>query len=189
MGFESLKRTTDATVEPVTLADMKAFMRIEPSDDAENALITALITAARQRVEECLNRALITQSWTRVSDNSPQRIMLEYPPLQSVTSIKSYADDNTATTNSSDNYTVVTTTEPGQVLLKPGSAWTTHRGQASFEIIFVAGYGDAATDVPMGIIQGIKVLVTKLYHRRGDDIDVLINEADVMGWLSTFKAY
>lgn len=186
--FESLKRTTDATVEPISIDDMKAHLRIEPSDDAENALITSYIKAARQKIEEHLGRALISQTWTRVSDRSPSRLSLEYPPLISITSIKSYDEDNDSTTNSSDNYFIVTSTEPGQLLLKGGASWVTHRGQASFEIIYVAGYGAAASDVPEGIIQGLRLMVTKMYESRGD-IDVVINMADVQSWIAAFKAY
>ncbi len=188
MGNESLKRTTDATVEPISLVDMKAHLRLEPSDDAENGLITAQITAARQMVEKHLSRALITQSWTLVMDRSPSRFALDYPPLQTVTSIKSRTDDDVATTNSADGYTVIASTEPGEVILKPGASWADHRSWSGFEVIYVAGYGNASTDVPDAIIEAIKLTVTQMYMNRGDDISIGLS-ADVRNLIGAYRAY
>src|SRR5690242_18760477 len=50
--------------EPVSLAEAKAFARIDGSD--EDALVGALIAAARLHVESLTGRALITQTWRLV---------------------------------------------------------------------------------------------------------------------------
>ena len=54
--------TTAPAVEPISLAEAKAHLRLDASD--EDALLTALITAARMFVERTLGVALITQSWS-----------------------------------------------------------------------------------------------------------------------------
>ena len=56
-----LKLATHPEVEPVTLAEAKAHLRLDT--DADDAYVSALISAARERVELFLRRALITQSF------------------------------------------------------------------------------------------------------------------------------
>src|SRR5690348_5785828 len=50
--------------EPVSLAEAKAFARVDGSD--EDALVSALIAAARLHVESLTGRALVTQTWRLV---------------------------------------------------------------------------------------------------------------------------
>jgi uncharacterized phiE125 gp8 family phage protein len=57
------------SLEPVTLAEAKAFLRIE--DSTEDQVVTDLITAARQYVENRTGRALITQTWQLTDDGFP----------------------------------------------------------------------------------------------------------------------
>ena len=58
---------------------------------------------------------------------------------------------------------------PGRVKLRSGSNWPIHRGFASFIIEFKAGYGDAGSDLPEGLLQGILVLIGHMYENRGDE--------------------
>lgn len=48
---------SDGYTEPVTLADMKAYLRVDFTDDDD--LITALITAARMKCEKTLGMVLV----------------------------------------------------------------------------------------------------------------------------------
>ncbi len=58
----ALVLTTAPAAEPISLAEAKAHLRIDADD--EDALLTALIAAARMFVERTLGVALITQSWS-----------------------------------------------------------------------------------------------------------------------------
>jgi len=182
MEYESLKLSNGPDVEPINLEDVKNHLRI--TGNAENAYLTTLIASARQTVEGWLNRALITQTWILTMDSAPSRIELPYAPLQSITSVKGYDWDNDSETQSSDEYLALINVEPGILLLKSGYAWPSHRGQASFEVTYKVGYGDAATDIPYNIKHGILLLITKLYERRGEDPGALIVENDVLGFLA-----
>jgi uncharacterized phiE125 gp8 family phage protein len=186
-GEKTYKLVTAPVNEPVTAEEVRNDLRL--TDGAEDAYINDLIVQARQNVEKYLNRALITQTWDMVSDSSPSRFALPYPPLKSVTSITSYDQDDNPTVNSADNYITVTRTEPGYVKLKRGASWVDHDFSLSFVVRFVAGYGDNASDVPQQIRRGIRTLAVKLYERRGDDVNLLLFDKDVMQWLQNYRAF
>ena len=158
---------TGPAVEPVTLDEVKASLKIDDSD--ENALLTALITAARERVEASCRRAVITQAWDFILDEAPAEIVIPLPPLQVVNGITVIAEDGTETTVDEDIYVVdAGGSQPGRVRLKPGCSWPDHRGFASFVVNFDAGYGDAAADVPAPIRQAMLVIVAHMFENRGD---------------------
>ena len=81
--------------EPVSLAQAKAFLKID--DDAEDALITTLIGAARLHVEGVTGKALLAQSWRIVLDAWPETGWVKLPvmPLIAVSAITAL-DDNGA---------------------------------------------------------------------------------------------
>jgi uncharacterized phiE125 gp8 family phage protein len=84
-----LKLVTPPAIEPVTLAEAKAHLRLDTESD--DGYVPALITAARERVELFLRRALITQVFECTVDDFPahdRAIDLPRPPLQSVEWIK-----------------------------------------------------------------------------------------------------
>ena len=78
-SYRSLSRTTEAVIEPVTLAEAKAHLRVDISDD--DTYISALIKGAREWVEDYLDCSLITQQFTVRMDNFPTEIELPRPPM------------------------------------------------------------------------------------------------------------
>jgi hypothetical protein len=60
---------TPPATEPVSLADAKLHLR--ESDNAQDTVISALVTAARKLVEERCRRSLITQTWVLTRDQFP----------------------------------------------------------------------------------------------------------------------
>jgi len=136
----------------------------------EDDYITSLIKTARRMIELHTNRRLITQTWDLVADQFPttSNIVVPYPPLQSITSVKYYDVDSTVATFTSDDYEVDTYSEPGQIVLGYGNSWpsTTLRTANGIVIEYICGYGDAATDVPDMYKQAIKILAAEMYEHR-----------------------
>lgn len=157
---------TPPATEPVTLAELKAQVIQDLSDD--DTLLTSLGIAARQWFENALDRQLVTATWkVRFPFWPGWRIELPYPPLQSSGFILQYKDLALATqTLSSTYYDVVTWTTPGAVQLKNGFAWPPVGIDPGAVIItFQAGYG-AASAVPDLIKAGIKLLAGHWYENR-----------------------
>ena len=165
------------TVEPVTLSEAKAHLRLDDANTTDDDLITALISTARQCAETFLSRALISQTWQLHLDNAPSSSIFELPnaPLISVDHVKVYDEDDAETIISPDLYFVDTARQPGRLVLRSGVSWLQGAGYANrcangFEVKFTAGYGTSADDVPPAIRQGILIHLASLYAERGDRI-------------------
>lgn len=162
------KVTTAPAAEPVTTAEAKTHMRIDIAD--EDAYIDTLITAARVYGEQYTHRAFITQTITYVTDSFPtggDPIALPMPDLLTVTSLKYYDTDETQQTWNASNYVVNDYELPGQVELATDILWPdiTTRFDA-VEVIYTAGYGATAADVPSDIKHAIKLLVAHWHENR-----------------------
>jgi hypothetical protein len=184
---------TPPAVEPVGLNEAKAYLGV--LDSAEDNLISNLITAARQAVEQYCGRVLINQSWRLTLDTWPQEaivngglrddgallaanhrlgggvvaIQLPKPPLQAVLAIRVYSAAGPAATIPVSNYVVDGAATPGRVVMTSGASLPvigqTARG---LEIDFTAGYGATANDVPAVLRQAVLQAVKALYGRDGD---------------------
>lgn len=183
------KLITAPAVEPVSLVEAKAHLRVDGDDD--NVLLTMLITTARQEAEKVTRRALITQTWEVVLDCFPSGgIDLPFPTLQSVTSIKYFDGSNVEQTLSTSAYQVDADSEPGRVALASGYSWPdTYDRLNAVRIRYVAGYGLAAA-VPAAIKQWILIRVATLYeNREGVNIGNNVNAIPfVDGLLDEYRA-
>ena len=157
----------DATDEPVTLAEAKAQLRVDI--DADDDLITGLITAARQMVEQVTRRALLSQDWELRLEKFPGESVIELPlaPLQSVSAITYIDKLNVSHTLAASTYQVDAASTPGRVALVEGESWPgdTLRALGGVQIAFTAGW-TSADAVPQAIRQALLLLVGHLYENR-----------------------
>jgi uncharacterized phiE125 gp8 family phage protein len=155
---------TPPAVEPWTVAEAKAFLRVEHSDD--DAIIATLIAAARGHVEALTRRALLTQVWRFVLDAWPAdgRIVLRMGPLRSVIAARVFDTANNASTIDTETFVVDTAADviasPCWALPVPG------RATAGIELDLQLGYGNAA-DVPDPLRHAVRMLVAHWYENRG----------------------
>lgn len=166
----SLVLNTPPVVEPVTLDQAKAHLKVDTGDD--DALIGALIAAARARAEWHTGRAFLAQGWTLWLDDWPCDGVAEIPlpPLQAVSAVTLYGRDDGANVLDAAVYQVDAASQPGRIALKPGAgAFTDLRGINAIAIAFNAGYGDSADTVPAPIVQAILRILARLYGNRGDE--------------------
>lgn len=147
----SLQLYTPPAAEPINRTEAKLHARIDGTD--EDAMVDALIRAAREYVEAVTGRQLVAATYKLRRNSLPSVIELPRPPLIGVTSV-TYADTaGTTQTAASTYYDVDTHRMPPCLRLKYGQSWPTTRGHTDDVIItYVAGYAarvtaDAATDV------------------------------------------
>ena len=160
-----LTRTTDATTEPVSTDDLKAHLYIDDND--LDAWLTVAEKAARNYCERVTRRQLVNATWTLTLDGFSDPIKLPKPPLSSVTKINYIDTGGDTQTVSTAVYTVFTDREPGEVVQAYNQTWPTPRGQPeAVSVVYVAGYGTAATNVPETLRLGIQTLVGHWYENR-----------------------
>ncbi len=176
-------------VEPVLYTAVVAHSRLPTPTPGEITQINLMITAAREKVEETLWRTLITQSRRQAMDHWPHRswhgslrpddpdfhnpnpIEPDYPPLQSVDSITYLDTAGDRQTVDSSIYDVTRLDLYGRITLADGQVWPTNRGDAeSIQINYVAGYGDAASNVPAMIRLALLQIVANWWEFREEII-------------------
>jgi uncharacterized phiE125 gp8 family phage protein len=167
--------SAEPSIEPITLTDAKLHLRVDTSDD--DAYITALITAARQWVEQVGNLCIIQQTVVEKFDSFPiyGYFNLTKAPVISVDSIQ-YTDTNGDTqTWAATEYDTDITSKPARIMPKFGKTYPfTRVTLAPVSITYKAGFGAAASSVPVPILQAMKLLIGEMYENR----QVLTNAAN-----------
>jgi len=197
----SYKETTQPAAEPITLDQARTQLVIASSFTDDDDLISSLIVAARQFVEQKMNRAIYTRTMklfldffpypnygTTVNPNDRHclfgtfwhelAIRLPKPGCASVTSI-TYVD-LTGTTQTLDpsTYYVDVNSEPARIVPQPGLYWPYSQSYLpnSVCVTYVAGtYGDGVEvdNCPQTIKQAMLLLISYWYqHRDAAELNV-----------------
>lgn len=175
MQYRSLSRQTQPAVEPVTLSEAKAHLRVDGNDsDAE---IVAMIRAAREWCEAYLDRTLIHTQWVmrfdRFPPDSTADIELPRPPVVSsgtatAVTVAYTLEDGTTAAYSTASFRVDRAATPGAVKTNYGQTWPPHRqDDNSVSVTWWAGYGASANDVPQAVRNAILMCVSEFYEKRG----------------------
>lgn len=194
---------TAPATEVVSLQSLKEYLKIDTTDD--DAMLLVSLKAATKRLEQYSNQKFVTQTWdvffdcfpyngkntpwwdgvreVAISDvyRSSNGGILEIPfgPLQSVTSFKTFNDDNTEFTFDSSNYYVDTAGKYGAIGLKTGAVWpsTVLRPLSGIAVRCVFGFGAGyitspvtASTIPDQIQEAVKAFASVLFEHRGDEM-------------------
>ncbi len=150
--------------EPLTRVDAKEFLRIDHDD--EDALLDALIIAARRWVEAHTGRVRMTQTWCFTRDDWPLGGIIPCPvaPVRSVVEAKASRGDGTDIVLLEG---VLRASRGGGGLLLVDLARAPQPcGREAISITVEAGYGAQAADVPADLVQAIRLLVVHFYEQR-----------------------
>lgn len=160
-------------VAPVNLAldldFVKQWLKLDPLDTSQDALLTLLIRAATECAEKITRRTFITTTFLTFRNSFRPAIELVRSRFKSLVSFK-------YTVNSSlvdvDNTLYYTTFEKdySKIILKVNSQYPTNGDDIlqGIQIKFVAGYGDDPADIPADLQVAILNHLTMFYENRGD---------------------
>lgn len=164
---------TPAAEEPITLTEAKDFLRV--SNDDDDNLINALITAARQMCEEYTRRILVTTTIdeyfdkfpTNSWDNLSNLIYLSRGPVSAISSVKYVDEIGSEVTLTSEQYVTDLISEPARVQSTAG--WFAAAGVVN-QVIVRYVVGTEVSAIPKPLIQGMMLVISDLYDQRGDGV-------------------
>ena len=149
--------------EPVSLASAKAFLRI--GHEGEDGLVADLIASARARVEQASGLALVSRhvqaSWARWPAGIAGRgVRLPIGPVTALVSVRVVDADGAA-----EDHTGRFRLECGRACLRPWSMVPAVPDGGRIEIVFEAGFGDAAA-VPEDLREAVLLTARETYEAR-----------------------
>ena len=156
--YGKLVLKTGPTSTVISLAEAKAFLRVDSDYDDDNTYITSLINVATQVVEEFTRRRLMTQTYNIFYDET----------------------NNSIQTLAASNYDVDTKVRPGRIYeSENGDFPNTFERPNAIEVEFVVG--SAASDVPAPIVQAMYIVIGRYYENRQDVVmGTQVNELPLM---------
>lgn len=183
-----LRRIAGPDVEPLTLEQARAHLKLDADLTAENEEITDWIVAARELTEDFCKRTWVESTWLLSLDSFPEyaapddpRIVLPMGPVLDVVRV-SYTDQQGTVRDISD-YQFARDTVPGWVAPPLNQGWPYARcGTGGVQIEYRAGYasGGSPTDasrVPATVRQTMRAILATWYEHRGQmDVDDLLME-------------
>ena len=153
----SLRLITPPASEPLSLAQAKAFLRIEHSADDE--AITRAITSARHAAEQYLKTALLPQTWELAKANpAPTKLRLPMGPTQSITSITLTTEAGVSSAMNAANYRL--SVDGFSLRFDPSISIE------KITVRYVAGIAVTSAEIPTPIVQGMLHHITVLLEQR-----------------------
>lgn len=177
MLFNGYSVTTDATAEPVTVAELRSWLRLD--DTSQDTMLSSMITAARVAVEQHTHRAFVQRTLKQSLSDFPDSDCIEllFPPLASVSSVQYYDSDNSSQTVDASNYIVDTNAVVGIVQPVETFTWpTTYERTDAVNVTYVAGYSTNADDVPETAKVLIKLIAADLYEHSESQSELRLTE-------------
>jgi uncharacterized phiE125 gp8 family phage protein len=190
--MSGLTTVTAYTTDVVSDNEVKLALRIPTSDSTHDTLIGTCKDAATSVVMEMTQRTF-TQETLKLGidaypygygfgddanfpntegltvgpymDGANRVIYLPRPPLISIDHVKTYDADSTATTIAASTYYVDNLAPIPRIILKSGNTWTNLlRVANAIEVTYKAGYGTAASSVPVPIKQAIITMAVNYFE-------------------------
>ena len=152
---------------PVTLAEIKAHLRLNANDDSHDGNLTILIQAAAERLEQDLDRQLLTATYSLSQfgwDGQVAELRLRVKAVQSISSV-TYIDENGAA-QTMDPSLYSFDAGRGSIFPTSGNPWPEVQADnnEAITVAFTAGYGSDADCMPRLFKAAIMLGVGKWFY-------------------------
>jgi|TARA_R100001163_G_scaffold2519_3_gene3917 uncharacterized phiE125 gp8 family phage protein len=171
---------TDSSELPVTLAEAKAWLKIDHTED--DTTLSDLIKSSVATVESYIKNPIITKtilyktSYPKYDEYGEEYVHLPYTPT-AVNSVKIYDEKNIANT-------LTTSSNFGKKVLL-GNHYIEPRNNQAYQVEFTAGIAADAANTPEDIKMVIKELVS--YFFEGDCCDKTLRQ--ILGTIAGYVNY
>jgi uncharacterized phiE125 gp8 family phage protein len=162
--------------EVLTLAEVRSYLKLptmrEPSDQAEDDLLSAFIVAAREEAEIHQNRDLVVKQYDLTRDYWPPYHVELRAPLVSVDLVKYRdSDGNYTTMAEGTDYIVDAAKQPGVITPPYGQTWPAYTPWPSGSLLVRFTSGMTATDpfwsdAGARVKVGMKLLISAWFNGR-----------------------
>lgn len=161
----TIAELTPPLAEPITLAEAKAHLRLDASD--EDALLATLIRAAREHLENTTGLALISRTFRLYLDDWPASrvIAIARGPVRTIENVTVYDADGVAVALDVSGYLLDGEARPARLVLPERRA--AGRAINGIEIDFTAGFGESGADVPDTLKRAMLLHVAAMFELRG----------------------
>ena len=162
----TLAMISPPSVEPVTLADMKAHLRV--THDSEDSLLLSLVKAAREELEQATGLALISQGWRLYLDCWPatQTVLIHKAPVAALSTVTVYDLAGAPFSPPLAGFVLDRFSRPARIAL-PDAVAAPGKKLNGIEIDLTAGFGATGVEVPDGLKRAIMLLAAHWYEFRG----------------------
>jgi uncharacterized phiE125 gp8 family phage protein len=160
-------QTSQPSVEPLSLAEAKAHLRVDTSRD--DTYIQALITTSRLQIEDTFALVYVHQTWSYTLDAWPDAPAIELPvgPVAQILAIRTYDVNDIQTPIPLATFQLDAASRVPRLIRKATFAIPSNLRPANgIEVSFRAGYGAAANSAPEPLRHALRLLVAHWYDHR-----------------------
>lgn len=194
-----MNHTTDIVISPPTvepLSRTQAKLHLKSTTAAEDALVDAMIAAARGHAEKFCSRALVLQTRRLLLDEFPWCIKLEWGPVRAVQSVQYLDEAGNLQTLAADQYVVDKHSLLARIKRQPEVSWPSTRqvpnavivtytagmlvpftANPATDVLTAAGHGFADADITQAVTIGgtlpTGLVASTNYHVRDATADTL----------------
>ncbi len=167
--FQPYNVVTAAASLPITLAQVKEHLKLDPDDTSQDTYLTILIQSATTFAEKYTKRTFINTTFETFLSDFCYKIELRRSKAHTISFIK-YLKDDVLTTVATSVYYLTDENDFAHILIVNGQSYPTDAdiNVQAVTIQFVAGYGADATFVPDELKLGLFNHVASMYENRGD---------------------
>lgn len=178
LRYRSIRRITDAVLEPVSISELKSHLRIDQEFTDDDLYLHSLISAARHHVETVSDRTLVRCQWQLKLDSFPSwDIELPRPPVATGPIVVTYVPSNGPYSPVSfTNFREDRDATPAVIRPQWNGSWPTTRGaENDVTITYWAGYGDDPGRVPPPARHCCLMLAASWYANRESIVQGAMN--------------